>query len=294
MKISDLNNPAVESINALDYGSKLGASDKVLVNNILLDGWDRVAKLDTDKFYDIEQLAMSFARSYTEDVYDNSGHKNGSRDQAFTFSKVAVRQMHIDAMNAKIAEKGFKLKTYINPNGGFEGCRAEFCHGNDAISAYSEGFIPENDMQKEKYLSGFMETTGAAKLDNWRTVFVMPNLSHSNPSSLIGDFSHTPEPNNQILNTYGDSFSEAWAKEQANKNAKSSKDNEPKDSGSGPNVGGVSSSGGNDSSGSHPNNPYNSSRVDVSWTEWVICNFYMMVSNALEIINFIFKNFPYM
>lgn len=87
---------------------------------------------------------------------------------------------------------------------------------------------------------------------------------------------------------------EAWAKEQANKNAKSSKDDDSKGSGSSPNVGGVSSSGGDAYSGSHSNNPSNLSRVDVSWREWVICNFYIMVSNVLEIVNFIFENFPFM
>ena len=139
-----------------------------------------------------------------------------------------------------------------------------------------------------------METTGAPKLDNWKTVYLMPNLSESNPFSPIGEFPHTPEPKNQILNRYGDSFTEAWTKGQANKNDKSNKDNDPKDSGSGPNVGGFSSSGGDDSSGSNPNNPSNLSRADVSWREWVICNFYIMVSNILEIINFIFENLPFM
>ena len=166
MKISDLDNPSVESINALDYESKLGHRDKLYLENVRLDGFPRLEELNMENFYHKKELAMSFARAYVRDVYDNSGYKNGSEDQAFTFAKVTVRQMHIDALNAKLGEQGFKLKTYINPNKGFEGCRAEFSHNNDAISAYSEGFIPENNTEKERYLNGLMETTGAPKLDN--------------------------------------------------------------------------------------------------------------------------------
>lgn len=111
IKISDLNNPSVESINALDYESKLDRIDKLYLENIRLDGFSRLEELNMENFYHKKQLAMSFARAYARDVYDNSGYKNDSEDQAFTFAKVAVRQMHIDAFNAKLEQEGFK--TYI-------------------------------------------------------------------------------------------------------------------------------------------------------------------------------------
>lgn len=206
MSLSQLDNPGVESKNALNCGSELNNDAKVQLDNIRAEGFSRLENLNMANFHDKKELGMSLGTEYTQDVYDNSGYKNGSHAQAYSLAKVAIRQMLIDAYNAKLAKEGLRVKTYINPNKGYEGCRAVFSHNNHTIYAHSEGFSPQNDREKEKYLNGFMETTGAPKLDNWRTVYVMPNLYDSNPSSPIGDFSHIPEPSNKISDRYGDSF----------------------------------------------------------------------------------------